>query len=271
MRRGGAALRVAALAAAAAVTVGPFLWLLGTSLKGSEELFAVPPTIVPRDPVLENYAGVWNAVPFARYLLNSVLVVAGTVVLNILAGAMAGFALARFRFRGRTAAFAAVLAAMMIPREVVVVPVYVNVLRMGLADTLAGVILPFAVEGFGVFVMRQAFLAIPKEVEEAAVMDGASPFRLWWSIMLPMTAPSLAALTVFTVIGTWGDFLWPLVVLKSPENYTLQVGLSAMTGTFADNYRYVAAGAVLGVLPVLAVFLAAQRHVERGLFAGAVH
>jgi len=271
MRPRGRAVRLAALSAASLLAVGPFLWLLGTSFKGSEELFANPPTIVPRDFVLENYSGVWNAVPFARYLLNSAVVVAGSVLLNVLVGALAGYALARYRFRGRGLFFALVLGAMMLPREVVIIPVYTNVLKMGLADTLAGVILPFAVEGFGIFLMRQAFLAVPREVEEAGLMDGASPLRLWWSVMLPMTAPSLAALTVFTFIGTWGDFLWPLVVLKSPERYTLQVGLSTMVGAFADNYRYVAAGAVLGVLPVLAVFAAAQRHVERGLFAGAVH
>ena len=116
--------------------------------------------------------------------------------------------------------------------------------------------------------MRQAFLAIPKEIEEAAVIDGASPLRLWWNVMVPMTRPTIATLVIFTFIGTWGDFLWPLVVLKSPEHFTLQVGLSYMTGTFVDNYRYVAAGAVLAVLPVLAVFLFMQKYFERGLFAG---
>lgn len=253
----------------ALAAVGPFIWLVSTSFKGSEELFAFPPTLVPKQFVFDNYSGVWNAVPFGTYLLNSVIVVVGSIILNVGVGSLAGYALARFHFRGRELFFVIVLASMMIPKEVVMIPLYTTVLRMRMADTLAGVILPFAVEGFGVFMMRQAFLAIPKEIEEAGLVDGASPFRMWWNVMLPMTKPSLAALTIFTFIGTWGDFLWPLVVLKSPENFTLQVGLSYMIGAFIDNYRYVAAGAVLGVIPVIVVFGAMQGHFERGLFAGA--
>jgi putative chitobiose transport system permease protein len=251
------------------IAVGPFLWLLSTSFKGSEELFAFPPTIVPRTFNFENYSGVWNAVPFSTYLVNSIIVVLASIVLNVGFGSLAGFALARYNFRGRATLFLLVLAAMMIPKEVIIIPLYTTVLKMHLADTLAGVVLPFAVEGFGIFMMRQAFLAIPKEIEEAGVMDGASPLRLWWNVMLPMTKPSLAALTIFTSIGTWGDFLWPLVVLKSQEHYTLQVGLSYMIGAFADNYRYVAAGAVLAVVPVIVVFVAMQKYFEKGLFAGA--
>ncbi len=258
------------LIAAILISVAPFVWLLSTSLKGSEELFALPPTIIPTEVRLENYSGVWNAVPFGTYMFNTIIVVIASVVLNVGIGSLAGFALARYQFKGRSLFFALVLAAMMIPKEVIIIPLYTNVLKMGLADTLAGVVLPFAVEGFAIFMMRQAFLAVPKEIEEAGIMDGASPLRLWWSVMLPMVRPSLAALTLFTFIGTWGDFLWPLVVLKSREQYTLQVGLSYMIGSFADNYRYVAAGAVLAVVPVLIVFLALQNFFERGLFTGAV-
>ena len=268
MRPRGRAVRLAALSAASLLAVGPFLWLLGTSFKGSEELFANPPTIVPRDFVLENYSGVWNAVPFARYLLNSTVVVAGSVLLNVLVGALAGYALARYRFPGRGLFFALVLGAMMLPREVVIIPVYTNVLKMGLADTLAGVILPFAVEGFGIFLMRQAFLAVPREVEEAGLMDGASPLRLWWSVMLPMTAPSLAALTVFTFIGTWGDFLWPLVVLTDDRLYTLPVALAGLFGEHVQDTELMMAGAVVTVLPVMIVFLVLQRYYVAGITAG---
>ena len=256
------------LTIAAGVALFPFLWLLSTSFKGAEELFAFPPKLIPDHFIWENYSGVWNAVPFSAYTVNSVIVAVASIVFNVLFCSLAGFALARWQFRYRELFFVLVLGAMMIPKEVIIIPLYTTVLKMKMADTLAGVILPFAVEGFGIFMMRQAFLAIPKEIEEAAVIDGASPLRLWWNVMVPMTRPTIATLVIFTFIGTWGDFLWPLIVLKSPEHFTLQVGLSYMTGTFVDNYRYVAAGAVLAVLPVLAVFLFMQKYFERGLFAG---
>ncbi|MGE5363858.1 MAG: carbohydrate ABC transporter permease [Bacteroidota bacterium] len=260
--------RYAILVIFAAIAVTPFLWLLGTSLKGSEELFTYPPTIIPKQFVFANYSGVWNAVPFGMYYLNSVIIVVLTVLMNVVFSSFAGFALARFDFRYKNLIFFMVIGTMMIPKELIIIPVYTTILKIGLADTLAGVILPFAVEGFAVFMMRQAFLAIPKEIEEAAIMDGCSLFRLWWNIMTPMTKPTLATLAVFSFISSWGDFLWPLIVLKNPENYTLQVGLSYMTGTFVNNYRYIAAGAVLAVIPVLVVFLFVQKYFERGLFAG---
>jgi putative chitobiose transport system permease protein len=256
------------LAIAAGVALFPFLWLLSTSFKGAEELFSFPPKLIPSQFVWENYSGVWNAVPFSTYTVNSVIVAIASIILNVLFSSLAGFALARWQFRFREILFVLVLGAMMIPKEVIIIPLYTTVLKMKLADTLAGVILPFAVEGFGIFLMRQAFLAIPKEIEEAGIIDGASPLRLWWNVMVPMTRPTIATLVIFTFIGTWGDFLWPLIVLKSPEHFTLQVGLSYMTGTFVDNYRYAAAGAVLAILPVVAVFLLMQKYFERGLFAG---
>jgi len=247
----------------------PFLWLVSTSFKGAEELFAFPPALVPERFVFGNYSGVWNAVPFLSYTMNSLIVAAASIVLNVTLASLAGFALSRFSFRGRSLVFLFVLATMMVPKEVTIIPLYTTILKLQLADTLTGVVLPFAVEGFAVFLMRQAFMAIPKEIEEAAVLDGASPLRLWWSVMAPMTKPAMATLTIFTFIAAWGDFLWPLVVLKSPEHFTLQVGLSSMIGTFVDNYRYVAAGAVLAVIPVVILFAAMQKYFERGIFAGA--
>jgi len=250
------------------VAVVPFLWLLSTSLKGAEELFAYPPTFVPSTFVWENYIGLWRAIPLGAYFINTVVVTLMSVFVNVLVSSLAGFAFARLEFRYRPALFYGVIAAILIPKEVIILPLYATVLKMHLADSLVGVALPFAVDGLGIFMMRQAFMAIPDEIEDAALVDGASPLRLWWSIMVPMTKPTIATLTIFTFIAAWGDFLWPLVVLKSPENYTLQVGLSFMMGTFVDNFRYVAAGAVLSILPVFAVFVLMQKHFERGLFAG---
>jgi len=248
--------------------VFPFIWLLSTSLKGAEELFAFPPKLIPNKLVFENYSGAWNSVPFGTYLVNSVLIVIFSVTLNVLIASLAGFALARFKFKGREFFFLIVLASMMVPKEIIIIPLYIIVLKMSLADTLAGVVIPFAADGFSIFLMRQSFMSIPKEIEEAALVDGCSLPRLWWSIMAPMTKASMATLAIFSFIGAWGDFLWPLVVLKSPENYTLQVGLNYMLGTFINNYRYVAAGAVLTIIPVVLVFLFMQKYFEKGLFAG---
>ncbi len=256
------------LVGTAVTALFPFLWLIATSLKGAEEIFAIPPSVIPDRFVWENYSGLWNAVPLGRYFFNTITVTVSAVVLQIVFSSMAGFALARYRFRGRRLVFLAVIAGFLIPKEVIILPVYASILRLQLADSLFGVILPFAVEGFGIFLMRQAFLAVPREIEEAGIMDGASPFRLWWNVMAPMTKPAMATLAIFTFIGVWGDFLWPLVVLKSPEQFTLQVGLSYLTGTFVDNFRYVAAGAVLTIVPVFAVFVWMQKYFERGIFAG---
>ena len=186
----------------------------------------------------------------------------------MLIASLAGFALARFKFKGKELFFVIVLAAMLAPKEIIIIPLYIIVLKMRLADTLTGVVIPFVADGFAIFLMRQAYSSIPKELEEAALVDGCSLLRLWWSVMTPMTKASIATLAIFTFIGSWGDFLWPLVVLKSSEHYTLQVGLSYMMGTFVNNFRYVAAGAVLATLPVIIVFLSLQKYFEKGIFTG---
>jgi len=250
------------------ITIFPFLWLLITSFKGSEEIFSFPPNLIPNSFNLENYSGAWNSVPFDVYFLNSIIIVFFTVLLNLVLSSLAGFALARFHFKGKGFLFILVIASMMIPKEIIIVPLYISILKMGLADTLTGVIIPFAVEGFSIYMMRQAYLSIPKEIEEAAIVDGCSLINLWWKVMMPMTKPTLVTLAIFTFIGTWGDFLWPLIVLKSPENYTLQVGLSYMLGTFVNNYRYVAAGSILAILPVIIIFLVSQKYFQKGLFMG---
>jgi putative chitobiose transport system permease protein len=250
------------------IAVTPFLWLLSTSLKGAEELFLFPPTIIPVVFVWENYSGLWDAVPLGTYFINTIIVTIVSVVLNVLLSSLAGFALARQKFKYKQAMFYLIVASLLIPKEVIILPLYTIILKIHLADNLAGVILPFIVDGMGIFMMRQAFLSIPKEIEEAGIIDGASPFVLWWNVMLPMTKPMMATLTIFTFIASWGDFLWPLVVLKSPEHFTLQVGLSYLIGTFVDNFRFVAAGGILSIIPVIIVFILMQKYFERGLFAG---
>jgi len=256
------------LSLVAVIMAGPFLWLLSTSLKSTGEIFAWPPSLFPAELKLANYPAAWNAVPFGTYFINSIIVTLTTVLLTVGFAALAAFPLARLNFPGRSIAVGMVLATLIIPQEVIVIPLYTTVLHLGLADTLAGVILPFSVSAFGVFLLRQAYLAIPRELEEAAAIDGASTIRIWWSILLPLVKPAAAALAILSFIGTWGDFLWPLIVLRSQEHYTLQVGLSTMIQSFAANYRLVAAGAVIATVPVIIVFLAMQNTFVRGILMG---
>lgn len=259
------------LLALAVLTVGPFLWLLVTALKGGgENIFAYPPSLWPSQPTLSNFGQVWEAVPFGRYFLNSVLVAAASVGLNLVLASLAAFPLARMRFRGRESLFVGILATMMIPLPVILIPLFVLSQRLGLLNSYAGLILPTAVSAFGIFLMRQAFLAIPREIEEAAVIDGANPWQVFWQVMLPLTKPSLATLAIFVFVGSWGDFLWPLIVLKDPDLYTLPVGISYLAGTFSANWRLIAAGSVLSIIPIVLVFIGLQRFFIGGQTAGAV-
>jgi len=265
------------LAILALISVGPFLWLISTALKSSgENIFQYPPQLIPQKATLENFVGVWKAVPFLQYIANSFIVVVFTVVLNLVLSSLAAYPLARMNFKGRNVIFYAVLATIMIPFQVIMVPVYLMVLRLNLVDTYssvagyAGLILPFAVNAFGIFLMRQAFLVIPRELEEAAVIDGCGVFDIWLRIMLPLARPALATLAVFTFAGAWSEFLWPGIVLSRQEMYTLPVGLNHLQGVFSANWRYIAAGAVISLMPILVFFLSAQKYFITGTMQGAV-
>ena len=278
------ALRYVALLLVALVTIGPFLWLVSTALKGgSENIFAYPPQLLPQAPTFGNFAEVWKAVPFGRYVFNSVLVAAAAVVLNLIFASMAAYPLARMKFRGRDTFFYLVLATMMVPFPVIMIPLFIIVTKLhtGLIAVTPGalqspywlytwLILPTSVSAFGIFLLRQAFMAVPKELEEAVLIDGGSPFDIWWKIMLPLSRPAIATLAIFTFVGSWGDFLWPLIVLKEPDLYTLPVGVAFLAGTFSANWRLIAAGSVLAVLPIVAFFLLLQRYFIGGATSGAV-
>jgi putative chitobiose transport system permease protein len=268
----------------ALVTVGPFLWLLLTALKGGHEnIFAYPPRFLPNEPTLGNFGAVWSVVPFGRYVFNSALVAAGSVLLNLVFASLAAYPLARMNFRGKYIMFYLVLSTMMVPFPVIMVPLFLLVtkLHLGLLGVMPEawhspywmylwLVIPTSVSAFGIFLMRQAFKAIPRELEEAVVMDGGSAFDIWWRVMLPLSKPALATLAIFTFVGSWGDFLWPLLVLKDPELYTLPVGLAYLAGTFSSNWRLIAAGLLLAVLPILVFFLALQRFFIGGATSGAV-
>ncbi|BCJ75801.1 ABC transporter permease [Catellatospora sp. IY07-71] len=266
--RGG---RYLLLCAMVVVSLGPFAWQLLTSLKGAQEpIYGADATWLPQHPTLANYAAVADTVPVWRYAGNSLIVAVANVLTNCLFGAMAGYALARMRFRGRGAVFAAVLASLVVPFEVIMVSVFLTVKGIGLVDTLAGVLLPGAITGLSIMVLRTGFLALPREIEEAAVIDGAGEWSRFWRVALPSVRGSLAVVAVFSFLFAWDDFLWPLIVLKDPDNYTLTIGLQYLSGTFTNDQRTIAAGTMIAVLPLIIVFLGLQRLFFRGVGEGGV-
>lgn len=255
----------------AVITVGPFLWLLSTSLKGpGENILAYPPSLLPAAPTLANYARVLESQPLWAYLHNSVMVAVLAVGCNLLFSSLAGFALARLAFKGRALVFAALLASMMMPFQLLMIPVYQLAVSLGLRNTLLGLVLPHACTAFGIFLMKQAFEGVPRALEEAATMEGVSLLRIWWFVFMPLVKPSLATLAVFSFIALWGDFLWPLIIIDEPALFTLPLGVNRLSSTFSLDWRLVAAGAVFSLVPVLAVFAFSQRYFIDGALKGAV-
>jgi putative chitobiose transport system permease protein len=238
------------------------LWLLSTSLKGpAEDIFSSPPALLPLQPSLQAYGTLFSQNPMAQYLLNSSLVSLFSVLANLLFCSLAAFPLARMQFRGRGLVLAVVVATILIPFQVVMIPLYLLMVQLGLRNTLLALILPNAATAFGIFLLRQSFLAVPKELEEAARMDGCSPLGEWWNVLIPAARPDLITLGMFVFIGTWSDFLWPLVILDDPKLYTLPLGLQQLASSFSLDWRLVAAGAVVSILPVLVLFVFLQRFI----------
>ncbi|HEX9245565.1 MAG TPA: carbohydrate ABC transporter permease [bacterium] len=270
LRRVAAAAQYAGLGVLAVGTTFPFVWLLATSLRSTGTVVSFPPVLIPHPPTLANYAGVWATMPLARFFANTVYITGVGILLTVVVSAMAGYPLARMRFPGRDVIFYAIVGSLMLPQHVGLILNFVTLMRLHMVDTYAAVYLPSAASVFGIFLLRQAYLTIPAEIEDAARIDGAGEFRLWGQIMLPLVAPALATLAIIEFSGYWNSFLWPLIVLKSPEKFPLAVGLLYLSGLFAYNTRYIAAGAVLMTLPTIAVFLVLQRYFLRGITIGAV-
>ena len=272
-RRGGGSLllRYALLLAVLAITVGPFAWQLSTSLKGlGEDVYTRVPHLIPAHPTLANYADVARTIPVWTYAANSLTVAAIVVTGNAVGATLAGFALAKLRFRGARLALGLFLATLVLPGEVTIVSQYVIVRGLGLADTLVGVALPGAVAMLNVLLMRTAFQAIPPEMDAAAIVDGANAWQRLVHIGLPSVRGMLSVVVIFSFIGAWDDFLWPLIVLTDPDRYTLTVGLQYLNGTFTANPRLIAAGTMIAFLPIVVVFAALQRFFFKGVEEGAI-
>jgi putative chitobiose transport system permease protein len=255
----------------ALITVFPFLWMLLTSLKGAADpLTSVPPQFIPDHPTLANYGRVLSLLPVLTYFQNSIVVAVLVTGLNTLVSAMAAYPLAKMRFRGRESIFYLLLATLIVPAQLTYIPSFILAVQtFKTYDTLAAVILPGIASAFNIFLMRQAFRGIPNDLIDAARVDGAGEWRIWWQILLPIVRPSLAAVAIFTFVTSWNDFLWPSLMLHNPQGLTLPVGLVALQGQFVSDFRATAAGVTLTVIPILLFFVVVQRWFVRGL-AGAV-
>ncbi len=259
------------------LSIFPFIWLVSTSLKGiNENIFAYPPVFIPQDFTLSNYSGVWGKVDFMRYFYNSIAVAGLTVIFNLIFSSLAGYPLARMKFAGKRFIFFAILSTIMVPFQAIMVPVYLITVKLGLTDGVSilngyiGLVMPFAVSAFGIFLMRQAFIKIPIELEESAIVDGCNVFQLLWKVVIPMVKPTLAVLAVFTFIGSWGEFLWPSILLTKESMFTLPVGINNLQGMFSSNWRYIAAGSILSTIPIIVFFLAMQKYFVSGENDGAL-
>ena len=259
------------LSALAVVTVFPFVWMLLTSIKGPADVItSVPPQFLPNDPTLANYAKVWDSLPIPSFFLNSATVAIATGLLNVLVAALAAYPLAKMRFLGREAIFYVLLATLIVPAQLTYIPSFILAVNVfDYYDSLPALILPNIVSAFNIFLLRQAFRSVPSDLIDAARVDGAGEWRIWWSILLPIVRPSLAAVAIFTFVTSWNDFLWPSLMLHTPDGLTLPVGLAALQGFFASDFRSIAAGVTMTIIPILLFFIVVQRYFVRGL-AGAV-
>jgi len=249
----------------ASVMLIPFLWMLSTALMDEFEVFQYPPPLLPADPQWANFPNALTQLPFARFFLNSGILAVCMVLGQTLTGALGGYAFARFRFAGRGAVFAAYLGALMVPAIVLLIPRFLLIDALGGVDTISGLVSTELVSVWGVFLLRQFFLSLPRETEDAARVDGASEWTIFWRIALPLARPALATVALFSFIDAWKSFLWPLVVTQSLEMRTVEVGIASFHGLYYANWPYQMAAAVTALIPVLVAFLASQRFFTRGI------
>jgi multiple sugar transport system permease protein len=247
----------------AAACLVPFVWMVLTALKPEDEVFSR--TWLPSTLAWWNFPRAFTFFPFARFLSNTMIVAVGGTALHLVTSILAAYAFARLRFRGREVLFFLYLGTLMIPQQVTIVPLFLMMREVGWVDTFWALIIPTAFHALGVFLLRQFFLTIPRELEESAFIDGAGRLRILWQIILPLSKPALATLAVFTFIREWNAFLWPLIATTSPEMRTLSVGLSLFTGQYGTEWHLLMAAATVTLLPTILVFVLAQRYFVQGI------
>jgi len=255
-----------ALIIGAIVMVVPFLWMVITSLESTAQAFSIPPSFIPNPVLWDNYPQSLNALPFNIAYMNSAIVAVTVTLFQLVTCSMAAYAFARIPFPGRDIIFFAFLATMMIPFQLTIIPIFLTMKQFGLLDTLVALILPPALfSAFGVFLLRQFILGLPIELEEAAIVDGANRWTIFWRVILPLLRAPLAALGIFTFIGMWNDFFRPLIMLNTPTNFTVPLMLNQFRGQYATQWTLVMAGSVIAVLPLLLVYILLQRHIIKGI------
>jgi multiple sugar transport system permease protein len=247
----------------------PFLWTIITSISPGMGL-TVTPALIPENPSLEAYARLFAERPFGRVILNSLGLAAATTAVQLITSTTAGYAFSRLPFKGRGVVFAIYLATMMIPLQVLIVPLFVELKTFGLLNTYLGALLPTFASAFGIFLIRQAINQVPRELDEAATLDGAGHFRIFFSVVIPNIRPALATLTVFAFMGSWNSFLWPLVVLRKPELQTLPIALAGLQGQYTTEWDIIMAGSVVSILPMLALYIFAQKYVIQGVASSGI-
>lgn len=254
-----------ALLVAAVFFAMPFVWMFSTAIKSQAEQYAWPPVIIPREIQWQNFSIAWNSQPFARYFLNTAYITVVHLLGGIFLSSTAGFAFAKYDFAGKRFLFGLILAFLMIPGQVTLVPSYLLINRLGWVNTYTGIIVPGLVSIFGIFLVRQYLQSVPDDLLDAARIDGAHDWRIYWTIILPLIKPALATLAIFIFTGSWNAFMWPLVVADSQKLYTIQVGIAFFTGPGGVNHALPMAIGFISLLPVLLVFIIFQKHFVRGM------
>lgn len=247
----------------ALIMVFPFVWTLITSVSPGASLTTTPQ--LPAHPSFSPYAELFQRVPFGQVIVNSIIIAVAGTVLQLVTSALAAYVFARMPFRGRGAVFVVYLATMMIPFQVLIVPLFVEMKSLGLINTYLGAILPTITSAFGVFLLRQAMSTVPYELDQAATLDGAGHFRVFFQIMLPLIRPALATLAVFGFLNTWNSFLWPLIILRDPTMQTLPVALSSLQGQYSTQWDVLMAGSVISIIPMFALYVFAQKYIVQGV------
>ncbi|HTD13623.1 MAG TPA: carbohydrate ABC transporter permease [Chthoniobacterales bacterium] len=247
----------------AMLTASPLIWMLSASVKEPGEIFNS--SLIPQHPTLDNYRYVFTELPFLRYILNTFFVAGTITVVALLLHSMAGFAFARLRFPGRETIFLAIFATFLVSLEVIIVPLFILVQKMGMVNTYAGLIIPVTFNAFGIFLLRQFYLGIPIDLHEAAILDGASYWRIYWNIMLPLSKPILSAMAVFFFLVNWNSFLWPLTIINNQDLWVVQVAIASFQGQYSAAWNYIMAASVVVTLPTLFLFFVFQRQLVESI------
>ena len=247
------------------ITVFPFLWMVLTSFKTVGEAMQIPPTFFPKKFLTEAYTQIISALPFARVYLNTIISTVVTTVIQVLFCSMAAYAFARIEFPFKNAIFVLLLSVLMVPGQIFLIPQYQIIQKLGLLDTIPALFLPNLFSAFGTFLLRQFFMSLPKELEEAALLDGCNRYQIFWKIMLPLTKPGIVSLVIFTAKFAWNDFMWPLIVNTSPKMMTLGPALSTLQGQYTTKYPMQMAGAVMAVIPIIVLFFIFQKQFIEGI------